>query len=167
MSVSGLQAEIKKKKPFELPEQEACLNVLKTQDRLLSELNGLFKKYGLSHPKYNVLRILRGVGDPGVPCQEIASRMINRVPDITRLVDGLERAGLATRNHSDKDRRVVLVKLTSKGHRLLGQLDQPVIDLNKQQLGHMTRKELEVLNRLLVKTRQHPSERNAGAQVSR
>ncbi len=166
MSASGLQAEIKKRKPFSLPEQEACLNVLKTQDKLLSELNALFKQFGLSHPKYNVLRILRGVGRPGLPCQEIAERMINRVPDITRLVDRLQRDRLAVRAQSGSDRRVVLVRLTPKGRRLLGRLDEPVNELNRRQLAHLTRSELRQLNRLLVKAR-HPETHDGAIEFRR
>ena len=157
MTPFDLQQEIRKKKPFELREQEACLNILKTQDKLLGELNTLFKQFGLSHPKYNVLRILRGIGEPGVPCQEIAQRMISRVPDVTRLVDGLQKAGLARRCRGQNDRRVVLVNLTQKGLRVLAKLDKPVNELNKQQLGHLSRTELAELSRLLVKARRPPT----------
>src|SRR5437867_12720314 len=109
-----LKDEIKKKKPFDNPAEEAYLNLLRTTTMLAADFERLFKQAGLSEPQYNVLRILRGAGGGGtglgLPCLEIASRMITRVPDITRLVDRLEAAGLVERSRTSEDRRVVLVK---------------------------------------------------------
>lgn len=149
-----LKDEIRKRKPFEHPEEEAYLNLLRTTAVLFAEFERLFKGAGLSEPQYNVLRILRGVGGHGLPCTEIGGRMITRVPDVTRLVDRLETAGLVERARTSEDRRVVLVKITRKGLDVLARLDEPVIALNRELLGHLTRKELEELSRLLVKARQ-------------
>jgi DNA-binding MarR family transcriptional regulator len=148
-----LQHELRKKKPFDSPEQEACLNLVRTQDHIGHHFAQLFGDHGISGPQYNVLRILRGAGE-GLPCQEIGSRMITRMPDITRLVDRLEGVGLVTRCRTPQDRRLVLVTITPAGLDLLARLDSPVLDLHKRLLGHLNREELAELSRLLVKARQ-------------
>src|SRR4051812_44515835 len=151
-----LKDEIKKKKPFDNPEEEAYLNLLRTTTVLAADFERLFKDVGLSEPQYNVLRILRGAGadGTGLPCLEIAARMITRVPDITRLVDRLEAAGLVERARTSEDRRVVLVKITKKGLDAIAPLDPGLVEIHKRQMGHMTRKELDELSRLLVKARE-------------
>ena len=151
-----LKDEIKKRRPFDSPEEEAYLNLLRTTTVLAADFERLFKDAGLSEPQYNVLRILRGAGagGAGLPCLEIASRMITRVPDITRLVDRLEAAGLVERARTSEDRRVVLVKITKKGLDAIAPLDEPLRDIHKRQMGHMTRRELDELSRLLVKARE-------------
>ena len=148
-----LREELKKKNPFDLPEQEAYLNLLYTQDKLYEAFTALFKSYGLTQPQFNVLRILRGVGSEGIRTMPILDLMINRVPDITRLVDKLVKENYAKRQISKKDRRVVFVKITPKGLELLVKLDKPVLKLHKDQLGHLTRSELSELNRLHTKCR--------------
>src|SRR3972149_8309817 len=85
-----LQAEIKQKKPFRTLEQEAFLNLLRTTDALLRGQAKVLKSVGLSHPQYNVLRILRGAGPHGLACREVCERLITRDPDVTRLLDRLE-----------------------------------------------------------------------------
>ncbi len=153
MARSTLQHELHKKNPFACPEQEACLNLWRTQDQLHQEFVHLFQLHGISGSQYNVLRILRGAGGAALPCLEIGAQMVTRMPDITRLVDRLEDAGLVTRCRTAEDRRVVLVKITPAGLELLGRLDQPVLDLHRRLLGHLSRAELAELNRLLVKAR--------------
>ena len=153
----SLKDEIKKRKPFEHPSEEAYLNLLRTHALLYADFHRVFKECGLSEPQYNVLRILRGAGGDGLPSTEIADRMITRVPDVTRLVDRLEAAGLVERHRTSEDRRVVLVKITAKALKALADLDQPLVEVHRRQMAHMTRKELEELSRLLVKLR-HPPE---------
>lgn len=153
MGKSVLQEELKKRRPFDCPEQEAALNLARTQDYLLQPFARLFAGHGISPPQYNVLRILRGAGGDGLPCQEIAGRMVTRMPDITRLVDRLEGAGLVERRRTREDRRVVLVSIRQRGRDLLGRLDEPVLELHRRTLGHLSRAELQELNRLLVKAR--------------
>ena len=154
----SLKDEIKKKKPFEHPEEEAYLNLLRTTTVLYARFEALLKQSGLSEPQYNVLRILRGVGGCGLPSSEVGARMITRVPDVTRLVDRLEAAGLVERCRIAQDRRVVQVKITAKGLAALADLDEPLVALNKKLLAHMTRKELDELIRLLEKARHPPEE---------
>jgi len=150
--VPRLQQEIGKRQPFELPEQEAWLNLQRSAEHLSGDFDHLFKRHGLSTAQHNVLRILRGHAKP-VPSLSIASQMVARVPDITRLVDRLEAAGLVARTRCEEDRRVVYVSITQKGLDVLASLDRPVIELHRSQLGHMTKKELAELNRLLEKAR--------------
>ena len=99
---SGLQDELKKKLPFESPEQEAMLNLARTNDTFELAFVRLFRSHKISPPQYNILRILRGAGGEGLPCLEIAGRMVTCVPDITRLIDRLERAGLVARTRSER-----------------------------------------------------------------
>lgn len=151
--MSKLQTEIKKRRPFESPAEEAFLNLVRTYGVLEADFLRLFKQHGISEPKYNVLRILRGAGGDGLPSLEIASRMITRVPDVTRIVDRLETQGLVKRSRRSDDLRVVIVSITKKGIDLLTRLDEPVKQLHCRQLQHMTRGELEELSRLLEKAR--------------
>lgn len=149
---SRLQRELKKQHPFDHPEQQAMLNLLRTSDQFQNRFGRLFRQYGLTPSQYNILRILRGAGGP-LPCLEIASRMIQVVPAITGLVDRLARQGLVRRRRSADDRRVVYVELTPEAARLLARLDHPVLELHEQLLGHLSRAELSELNRLLEKAR--------------
>src|SRR3954468_5438761 len=112
MSGGQLQRELKKRKPFDSPEQEASLSIARTADRLGIRYARLFREYGLTPSQYNVLRILRGEGKP-LPILEVADRMLAAVPGITGLIDRLERMGLVARDRSTEDRRVVLVGLAS------------------------------------------------------
>ena len=159
MPGSVLALEIKKRDPFASPAEEVFLNLLRTHAVLCTASEQLFKTHGISPPKYNILRILRGASRNGEGCQhglpslEIAERMITRVPDITRLVDGLESDCLVTRRRCTEDRRVVYVGITPKGLDLLGQLDKPVAEIQKNSLSHLTSTELLEFNRLLVKAR--------------
>lgn len=156
MKPSTLQHEIRKKKPFDLAEEEAHLNLLRTAEAVEFPFERLFADHRISGPQYNILRILRGHGERGLPCSEIGAQMISRMPDMTRLIDRLEHAGLVRRCRTTEDRRVVLIGITGEGRSLLARLDGPVRKLNEQTLGHLTRAELAELNRLLVKARTFP-----------
>ena len=152
MASRGLKDEIKKRNPFDSAEQEAALNLARTNDRLQSSFAQFFRQHGITGAQCNVLRILRGAREP-LPCQEIAGRMITQLPDITRLVDRLLEAGLVERSRTPEDRRLVLTSITAAGLRLLATIDDPLLRLHREQLGHLTRSELAELNRLLVKAR--------------
>ena len=143
-----LQKELKKVKPFDLLEQEAYLNVLRTAQELNGGFERLFKPSNLSITQYNVLRILRGVGEP-LPSGQIAERLVTRDPDITRLLDRLEQRGLITRQRGESDRRVVLARITDQGLDILNKLDQPVLDLHRAQLSHIDSERLKTLIELL------------------
>lgn len=148
-----LAQEVAKREPFELPEQEAMLNIVRTAGALNADFDRLFRAHGLTDAQYNVLRILRGVGRR-MPSLAITERTVTRVPDITRLVDRLEAAGLVERQRCEEDRRIVYVAITREGLRKLAELDRPVAELHRSQLEHMSRAELRTLSRLLVKARQ-------------
>lgn len=153
---SRLQAELKKRRPFESPHQEAVLNVLRTNDQFQNKFGRLFRHYALTPSQYNVLRILRGEGKP-MPCLEIASRMIQVVPAITGLIDRLEAQELVLRDRCIEDRRVVYITLTDKARKLLTQMDEPVMNLHRGLVGHLTQAELKELSRLLEKARERIS----------
>src|SRR5262245_19850166 len=127
----ALQQEIKKRQPFESPEQEAILSIVRTSDRLQIHFARLFREYDLTSSQYNVLRILRGEGKP-LPILEIAERMVAVVPGITGLVDRLEEAGWVQRQRCDKDRRVIYVAPTDKALKVLSQIDKPLLDLHRR-----------------------------------
>lgn len=147
-----LQQELRKKRPFESPEQEATLNILRTNDQFQNRFGRLFREYDLTASQYNVLRILRGEGKP-MPCLEVADRMIQVVPAITGLIDRLEKQGLVGRERSTEDRRIVYIEITKKAVALLKRMDKPLNELHKQLMGHLTRSELKELSRLLEKSR--------------
>lgn len=107
------------------------------------------KPHGLSPTQYNALRILRGAGVEGLPCTELAARMINRDPDITRLVDRLEKRGLVVRSRGVKDRRVVRASITPAGLELLQGLDRPVSEFVRGLMGHLGAQGLQGLLQLL------------------
>lgn len=151
-----LAQEIFKRDPFNSLEQEAFLNVMRTQAQLTADVEEVLKSQGLSVATYNVLRILRGAGKEGRMCHEIGKHMVTRVPDVTRLVDRLEDAGLATRERCSKDRRVVHVRIAPKGEEVLGVLDEPVMQIHKDHLGHMTADQLRQLSDLLTIARHKP-----------
>jgi MarR family transcriptional regulator, organic hydroperoxide resistance regulator len=150
-----LRDEIKQQKPFESLEQEALLNVLHTADILMQRIAEVLKPFKLSHSQYNALRILRGAGPEGLACQEVAQRMLTRDPDITRLLDRLEARGLVTRARDQKDRRVVTVRITPEGLRLLEALDQPIAEVDRQPLQHLGEQRLRALIQLLELARGH------------
>jgi DNA-binding MarR family transcriptional regulator len=147
-----LQRELKKKWPFESLEQEAILGLLRTNDQYLIRFSRLFRPYGLTPSQYNILRILRGEGSR-LPILEIANRTITVVPGITGLIDRLEKEGFVARQRCPKDRRVIYVALTDKGHKTLAELDKPLGELHEKLIGHLTKAELKELIRLLEKAR--------------
>src|SRR5947209_6598567 len=136
MTTPNLQQELKKKRPFDSKEEEAALGLVRTSDQLQIRFARLFREYGLTPSQYNVLRILRGEGKP-LPILEIASRTVTVVPGITGLIDRLEQAGYVNRLRCAKDRRVIYVALTDHATRTLVLLDEPLIALHRQLLGHL------------------------------
>src|SRR6266480_4368104 len=134
------------------PEEAAFLDLLRTCDLLSRGPAQVLRSEDLSATQYNVLRILRGAPE-GLACGEIASRMITRDPDVTRLLDRLEKRGLISRCRETKDRRTVMARITSEGLKLLGRLDEPVQSAHRKQLGHLGRERLRSLTDLLLVSR--------------
>lgn len=134
-----------------VPEVGLCIQIMRAAEALAADFAPLFKQYGLTHQQYNVLRILRGAGERGLPILDIGERMINRLPDMTRLIDRMEKMNWVARRRCTEDRRVVWVQLTNEGRRLLEKLDQPVLELHKKQFEHCSKAELKQLSGLLDK----------------
>lgn len=175
MRGSPLQREIGKRRPFESAEVEAYLNLMRSASALSGPIERLLATRSLSPSAYNVLRILRGsllsspdpASHPGRRCVEIGRELVTRVPDVTRLVDRLERQGHVERRRCPRDRRVVYIRITRKGLATLAALDEPLRRLHRAQLAHMTRSELAALSRLLVKARRSPEGKARGTEGRR
>ena len=164
----GLAAEVRKRRPFDSPEEEAYLNVVRTADRLARRFDELFKARGLSQPLYNCLRILCGAEQAarsfptegcdrtafhGLPIREIGDRLIAHAPDVTRLADRLEALGLAERRRCSADRRSVRVFPTAQGRAAVAELAGPVAALHGRLLGHLGPDRLAALSDLLTAAR--------------
>ena len=155
--MSRLQAELKQKTPFRSREQEAYLSLLRTTDALETSVEAKLKEFGLTGTQYNALRILRGAGAEGLPCSEIGERMITHDPDITRLLNRLQKRGLVERSRAKSDRRVIYGKITAAGLKLLKEMDEPVERFGRDMLKHVSQEKLAHLIRLLelVRGRNH------------
>jgi len=129
-------------------EEAAFLDLVRTCDLLSRGIAQLLKTQDLSPTQYNVLRILRGSPE-GLPCGEIASRMVTRDPDVTRLLDRMEKRGLISRSRDTKDRRTVIGRITLEGLNLLARLDEPIQEVHRNQLGHFGRNRIWALTELL------------------
>jgi len=140
------------------PAETLFLAIIKSADALGQQAEQLMKSAGLTGAQYNVLRILRGAGASGLPCSSVADRMISRDPDMTRLLDRMEKRNLITRERQTDDRRVVKARITEEGLALLKKLDLPVRELHKKQFEHMSAARIKALTELL----QEVVDRHAG-----
>jgi DNA-binding MarR family transcriptional regulator len=148
--VGVVARELKQKRAFSSREEEVLLGVRIAAARIMEPWEKFLKATAdLTPNQYNVLRILRGSDPARVPCGEISERMIARDPDITRLVDRLNRRGLVKRVRGRRDRRVVEVGITEKGRQILRSLDEHVSRFPKAMLGHLGSRKLEQLGALL------------------
>jgi DNA-binding MarR family transcriptional regulator len=134
-------------------ESQIFVALLQAADSLGQQTEQLLKGAGLTGAQYNVLRILRGAEPEGLACRGIGDRMISHDPDMTRLLDRMEKRSLITRERQTDDRRVVKTRITPRGLTLLKTLDQPVHDLHKQQFRHIPATRLKSLGRLLQEVR--------------
>jgi DNA-binding MarR family transcriptional regulator len=155
--VTTLRTAIRQRRPFPSLEAEAYLNIQRTADAFLRGLAEVLKAVDLSPTHYNVLRILRCAEPSGLSCGEVGERMVTRDPDITRLLDRMERRGLITRARERSDRRVVRTRITAEGLRLVGALDEVVPGLHRRQLGHLGERRLRTLIGLLETARREGS----------
>lgn len=146
---SSLRDELRQKKPFKSLREEAFLSVARTDSVLREGLERLLAAHDLSLTQYNVLRILRGAGTNGLCRNEVAERLINRMPDVSRLLDRMEAAGLVRRARSTKDRRLVSTTLTARGRAAVDALDDAVEREHESRLGHLTEPQLRSLIELL------------------
>ncbi|MDE3052925.1 MAG: MarR family transcriptional regulator [Gemmatimonadota bacterium] len=123
---SAVQREIQQKRPFHSLGAEALIGLLRTAGLAQREVNAIVAREGITQQQYNVLRILRGAGEDGIPTLAIRDRMLDPSPGVTRLLDRLERAGYARRQRAEPDRRQVMCYITPAGLEVLARLDQPV-----------------------------------------
>jgi len=144
---ASIQSEGKRRR-LTCPEEILFLDLLRTTDMLSRHLVAILKTEDVSPTQYNVLRILRGAPE-GLPCGEIANRMITRDPDITRLLDRLEKRNLISRCRETRDRRMVMARIAPDGLKLLTRLDGPVKEGHRGQLGHLGPDRLRALTELL------------------
>lgn len=152
--MAKLQDEIKQTKPFGSLEDEAFLNVLRTAEAFLWREAEFLKPYEITLSQYNVLRILRGAEPEGLICREISERMIARDPDVTKLLDRLEARGLVKRERQEKDRRVIIVRITPEGLKLVKEIDEPVLKMTENLLAHLGERKLKTLIELLEEARE-------------
>ncbi|MBK7350422.1 MAG: MarR family transcriptional regulator [Gemmatimonadetes bacterium] len=154
---SRLQQELKQNRPFRSLGQEATVSLLRTGDLLRRRMSTVLESEDVTLQQYNVLRILRGAGPEGLPTLEIADRMIEQTPGITRLLDRLEAKRLVGRERCPADRRQVTCRIAKDGLALLARLDPVVNEADDTLLGPLTQTELRQLIRLLDRVREGPA----------
>jgi DNA-binding MarR family transcriptional regulator len=150
---SRLQQELKQNRPFRSVAQEAGVALLRTTDLVRRRMTTVLQEEAVTLQQYNVLRILRGAGPEGLPTLEIAERMIEQAPGITRLLDRLESKGLVARERCPTDRRQVTCRIAPEGLALLSRLDRVVDSLDESLLGDLSPTDLRRLVRLLDRIR--------------
>lgn len=155
--MSSVRHEIKQAGGFTSPGQEAVVALLRTASLVRRRFEALMQAHGITFQQFNVLRILRGANAP-LPTMEVAERMIEREPGITRLMERLVRHGLVERTRCVEDGRRLLCSITPEGSRLLAVLDAPVAALDDQILGHLSPGHLKTLIDLLDQAREPLSE---------
>jgi DNA-binding MarR family transcriptional regulator len=146
--------EIKQTKPSRSPGQLAVITIFRTADVVRHAIEKSLSAFGLSNEQYNVLRILRGAGESGLPTLEISSRMLSRSPNITRLLDRLIAKKLVRRSRPKEDRRVVIVSIAPQGMELLAHLDG-VVDKVFDSFPATTKAEMDTLLDVLDRIREH------------
>jgi DNA-binding MarR family transcriptional regulator len=137
-----LAKELKQTRPFALREEEATLNIARTHEFLQQRLSEFLKQFQLTPTQYNMLRILRGAGPEGITCSQATERMLSPDPDVTRLLDRMEARHLILRERSQQDRRVVITRLTAEGLNLANQIDAPLADFHRHNMGRLDEQKL-------------------------
>jgi DNA-binding MarR family transcriptional regulator len=153
--MTGLKSEIAQELPFASDEEEALLNLMRTSDFVQRVFHRRTRDWGVTSTQYNVLRILRGSGSKGLTCSAIGERMITAEPDITRLLARLKAMKLIRQQRDKHDRRVVWTHISAPGLELLGNMDAEITQIPRDLLGHMDRRDLSDLIRLLELARKH------------
>ena len=149
-----LRDEIRQKRPFQSLEQEAYLNLVRTAAALSDDLEQLLRPVGITGAQFNVLRILNGAEPKGLCRNELRDRMLTRMPDMTRLLDRMEGAGLVSRTRSEEDRRQVGTRITERGRHVVAEAGELVREEHGRRLGHMSAEQLRTLIELLTLMRQ-------------
>jgi len=149
----GLLDELQQGVPFHSKTQEAFLSLLRTADVAKRRFSEVFDGETITFQQYNVLRILRGAGEGGLPTLDIGERMIERQPGVTRIVDRLEKKGWVTRDRGVDDRRRVWCRITPEGIDLLARLDEPVNATDRTIFASLAEEDIERLVHLLEELR--------------
>jgi DNA-binding MarR family transcriptional regulator len=144
----ALKRRIKQESDFAGPAQEAMLNLMVAADHFRSRLDRVCAEFGITHGQYNVLRILRGAHPEGHPRCDIAARMLEKAPDVTRLVDRLEAQGLAERARSETDRRLSITRITEKGLALLEEMRPAMEGVERYFAERVSRRDARELTRI-------------------
>ena len=150
---SRLQRELHQRKPFRSPAHEATVGLARTADLARRRVEAILEPHGITASQYNVLRILRGAGQAGLPTLDVADRLVERAPGITRLLDRLEAKGLVRRERCAEDRRRVFCWATPRALRLLEALDVPVDGTEAAVMAPLSDGERRELIRLLDRIR--------------
>lgn len=151
---SKIQQEIKQTRPFPSRGEEAAVALLRTADMVRRAFGRVVEPHGITVQQYNVLRILRGAGEEGLPTLAIRDRMVHEAPGITRLIDKLEDADLVRRERTSSDRRQVFCYITERGLELLSRLDAPMLDADGIIVEGLSSEDQAELVRLLDKVRE-------------
>jgi DNA-binding MarR family transcriptional regulator len=149
----ALRDEIQQTKPFTSLHEEALLNIVRTSATMTDDMEVLLKDHGITNTQYNVLRILRGAEPAGLCRNELRDRMLTRMPDVTRLLDRMEEAGLVARSRDNEDRRLVSTRITEAGRKVVDELDAPMHEFHLRRIGHITDEQLKTLIDLLTLAR--------------
>lgn len=152
----SLKDEIKQTKPFARPADEALLSILRTAAVLEHAENDVLKAHGLTHTQYNVLRILRGAGKRGLCGREVAERLVSHVPDVSRLLDRMEDAGVIVRTRDPDDRRHVTARITAKGRTLLLDATPELERMGRARTTRLSPADVAGLIRVLAVIREQP-----------
>jgi DNA-binding MarR family transcriptional regulator len=142
---SRLQVELKQTKPFPSRESEAALGLLRTAAIVEHAQQEALRPFGITTTQYNVLRILRGAGEAGLCGREVGERMITRVPDIPRLLERMEEAGLIRRERDADDRRHVIARITEVGLRTVDEVTPALVAVERRFFGHLDGEALDAL----------------------
>lgn len=149
-----LREEIQQTRPFVSRREETALNIARTAAVLTDSFDQMVKPWGITSAQYNVLRILRGAEPKGLCRNDVRDRMLTRAPDMTRLLDRMEAAGIVARTRDTEDRRMVTTRITSEGLQMLAELDAVVDGHHRHHLGHLSDAQLDTLIELLTLVRQ-------------
>ena len=156
MNRKTLRDELKMTRPFRSVEEEAILSIARTAAVMEHAGAEALKPFDLTITQYNVLRILRGAAGEGLCRNEVGERLVTKVPDVTRLLDRMESAGLIVRQRGGEDRRFVSTRITEKGLKLLEKIDRELPAIHGRQLGHVSQKRLRELISILEEVRNGP-----------
>ncbi len=154
--------EIRQNRPLRSPTHEALLALLRTADDVRRSLVKLLQAEDITPQQYNVLRILRGAAPEGLPTLQIAERMLERTPGVTRLIDRMELKGLVERKRCTEDRRRVWCRITEQGLALLARLDEPMARADEALFSVLDEDELRALVDSLDRIRAALAERTGG-----